>query len=185
MSTRLILVGGGARSGKSRFALGYAQRLGERRLFIATAQALDDEMRARIDRHRGERGERFRTVEEPLAPATAITQAGPNEVVLLDCLTLWLSNLLLAEMPNREILRRVEELIAAARSRAAPTVIVSNEVGMGLVPETSLGRRFRDLAGGAHQLIAAASDECYGAMMGMVLRLQPAPVIAFRAGETP
>jgi adenosylcobinamide kinase/adenosylcobinamide-phosphate guanylyltransferase len=185
MHAPLILVGGGARSGKSRFALAYARRLGARRVFLATGQAFDDEMRARIDRHRDERGDDFATIEEPaLLPEVLARQSG-DEVVLVDCLTLWLSNLLLAELPAEEILARVDALVAAARARRGPTLLVTNEVGLGLVPETPLGRLFRDLAGTTHQRVAGVADEVYLAALGLVLRLQPGPVETFRPGETP
>jgi adenosylcobinamide kinase / adenosylcobinamide-phosphate guanylyltransferase len=186
----LILIGGGARSGKSRFALCYARRLGPSRVFVATAQAFDDEMRARIDRHRQERGvargvEEFATVEAPLDLVGALAAASPGAVVLVDCLTLWLSNLLLADRDDAEVLRAIDELVGGASRRSAPTLLVSNEVGMGLVPETPLGRRFRDLTGIAHQRLAAVAAETYAAVMGVVLRLYPEPIRVFRAGETP
>jgi adenosylcobinamide kinase / adenosylcobinamide-phosphate guanylyltransferase len=182
---RLILVGGGVRSGKSAFALAYARGLGTRRLFLATAQAGDGEMQARIARHRAERGADFETGEEPLALPEALAGAPAGAVVLVDCLTLWLSNLLLAERAPEQILARVDGLVDAARARAAPTLVVTNEVGMGVVPETPLGRAFRDLAGMAHQRLAAAADETYAAILGMVLRLHPGPLVSFRPGETP
>lgn len=185
MPGRLILIGGGARSGKSAFAVAYARRLHPQRTFVATAQAFDDEMRARIARHREERGGDFRTIEEPLDLVAAIGRAPAEGVVLVDCLTLWLSNLLLAERPQPEILAAVERVPAAVRARGGPTLLVTNEVGMGLVPETPLGRAFRDVTGLAHQRLAAAADETFAAMMGMVVRLFPGPLSTFRAGETP
>lgn len=185
MAHRLILIGGGVRSGKSAFALAYARRLAPRPWFLATAQAFDDEMRARIDRHRAERGDQLRTVEEPLALTEALAGVGPDEVVLIDCLTLWLSNLLLSDLAPPDILARVEALAQAAVARRGPTLLVTNEVGMGIVPETPLGRAFRDLAGTTHQRLARTADEIYMAMLGTVLRLHPAPLKTFRPGETP
>jgi adenosylcobinamide kinase/adenosylcobinamide-phosphate guanylyltransferase len=173
---RIILVGGGARSGKSRFALGHARRLGQRRTLVATAEGLDDEMRARIARHRDERGADFTTVEVPLALPEALAELD-TEVVVIDCLTLWLSNLLLAELAAPAIEQRIEALAGVLARRRFHAVVVSNEVGMGLVPETPLGRAFRDLTGGAHQRLARAADEIYLAALGMVLRLHPAPII--------
>ena len=181
----LILVGGGARSGKSAFALRYARRLGERRVFIATAQAYDEEMRVRIVRHREERGGVFTTVEEPLDLIGALGRAPAGAVVLVDCLTLWLSNLLLADRTEADLRRAIDDLVLVAPARAGVTLLVSNEVGMGLVPETPLGRRFRDMTGIAHQRLAAVAAESYAAVMGVVLRLYPEPVRTFRAGETP
>jgi adenosylcobinamide kinase/adenosylcobinamide-phosphate guanylyltransferase len=182
---RLVLIGGGVRSGKSAFALAYARRLGPRRLFLATAEAGDDEMRARIDRHRLERGAEFETREEPRQLPAALAVVPADTVVLVDCLTIWLSNLLLHGIPTREILAEVDDLVRCAADRGGPTLVVTNEVGMGVVPETPLGRAFRDLAGLAHQRLAGAADETYAALLGVVLRLHPAPLAAFRPGETP
>ena len=173
---RVVLIGGGVRSGKSGFALAHARRLSPRRCFIATGQALDDEMRARIARHRDERGADFETFEEPIDLLGALRRAPAQAVVVVDCLTLWLSNLLCAELPKPEILARVDATLTAAAARAAPTLIVTNEVGLGVVPETALGRAFRDLAGTAHQRFAARADEIYAALLGVVLRLRPGPV---------
>jgi adenosylcobinamide kinase/adenosylcobinamide-phosphate guanylyltransferase len=175
---RIILVGGGARSGKSDLALALARRLGRRRLFLATARAGDDEMRDRIDRHRRTRGDDFRTVEEPLTVPELLRQTTGDDVVVLDCLTLWLSNLLLEGREPEAVLRRVADLADVLRQRPAHAIIVTNEVGLGLVPETPLGRTFRDVAGLAHQRLAAAADEVYFGALGVMLRLKPGPVVA-------
>ncbi len=175
MRKRIVFIGGGTRSGKSAFALALARRLGRRRLFLATAQASDDEMCERIARHRRERGDDFQTIEEPLAVAQAIERHADREVVLLDCLTLWLSNLLLQGNDTQAILQRVEELTAVLARRSLHAVVVSNEVGLGIVPETPLGRTFRDVAGLAHQRISAAADEVYFAVLGTMLRIKPSP----------
>jgi adenosylcobinamide kinase/adenosylcobinamide-phosphate guanylyltransferase len=172
----MILVGGGTRSGKSDFALARARRLGPRRLFVATARAGDAEMAARIDRHRQTRGADFHTLEEPLALPEALCRAEGWDVVLLDCLTLWLANLLLEGKGQGAVLGHVEELAAALRGVPAHVVVVTSEVGLGLVPETPLGRTFRDVAGLAHQRLARAADEVYFAVLGVVLRLKPGPV---------
>jgi adenosylcobinamide kinase/adenosylcobinamide-phosphate guanylyltransferase len=171
------LVGGGARSGKSRYALARARSLGARRLFIATAEALDDEMRLRIARHREERAGAFETVEAPLALPEALDGARGYDVIVIDCLTLWLSNLLVGGATPAEALARVEALRAALARRRAHTILVTNEVGLGLVPETPLGRAFRDVTGVAHQRLARDADEIYAALMGVMLRLRPAPVV--------
>jgi adenosylcobinamide kinase/adenosylcobinamide-phosphate guanylyltransferase len=173
----LILVGGGVRSGKSTFALGRARSLGARRVFIATAQAFDDEMRDRIARHREERSEQdFRTLEEPIELATAVASLHDIDVVLIDCLTLWLSNLLLRDMPVPQIVERVDEVVALLARRTFHAIVVTNEVGMGVVPESALGRAFRDVAGLAHQRFARQADEIDVAILGTVLRIKPAPV---------
>jgi adenosylcobinamide kinase/adenosylcobinamide-phosphate guanylyltransferase len=176
-----VLVGGGARSGKSRFALERALELGARAaggrcVFVATAEASDDEMRARIARHREERGGRLRTLEVPRELPRALDEIEDADVVLVDCLTLWLSNLLVGGATADEAGARVEELRAAIARRRVPIVLVTNEVGMGLVPETPLGRVFRDVAGLAHQHLARDADEIHFAALGLVLRLRPDPV---------
>jgi adenosylcobinamide kinase/adenosylcobinamide-phosphate guanylyltransferase len=178
---RTILVGGGARSGKSAFALAYARRLGARRVFVATAEALDDEMHARITRHREERGPAFTTIEAPRALPETLA-AVDADVVVVDCLTLWLSNLLVADLSPPAIQAQLEELAAVLARRRFHALLVTNEVGMGIVPETPLGRAFRDLAGTAHQRLAAAAGEIYVAILGTVLRLHPAPVAAIIPG---
>jgi adenosylcobinamide kinase/adenosylcobinamide-phosphate guanylyltransferase len=172
---RIIFIGGGARSGKSAFALSLARRLGQRRVLLATAQAGDDEMRQRIMRHRRDRGTDFHTIEEPLAVAEAIERCADYDVVLLDCLTLWLSNLLLEGTEPGLIQERVEELAVVLARRSLHAVVVSNEVGLGIVPETPLGRTFRDVAGLAHQRISDVADEIYFAVLGTILRLKPSP----------
>jgi adenosylcobinamide kinase/adenosylcobinamide-phosphate guanylyltransferase len=173
---RLVLIGGGARSGKSRWALARGMALGARRLFIATAERSDDEMRDRIERHRAERGGTFDTVEAPLALPEAIAADRDHDVIVVDCLTLWISNQLVGGAPPEAVMARVDALADALRGRRPHVVLVSNEVGMGLVPETPLGRVFRDLAGSAHQRLAPLADELFLAVTGVVLRLRPAPV---------
>jgi adenosylcobinamide kinase/adenosylcobinamide-phosphate guanylyltransferase len=188
-ASRIVVVGGGARSGKSRFALARAMALGERRVFLATAEALDDEMRARISRHAEERGRAFTTVEEPRRLAEAITAAGPDtDVILVDCITLWLSNLLVAGSPDLDrpdasvVEQPIADLVAALRRRTCHVVLVSNEVGLGIVPMAPLARAFRDATGRAHQALAAIADELYLAAMGVILRLRPDPVTVVEHG---
>jgi adenosylcobinamide kinase/adenosylcobinamide-phosphate guanylyltransferase len=173
---RIMLIGGGVRSGKSAFALSLAKRLGERRLFVATAEGLDDEMRARIAAHVRERGASFATLEVPIELPAALARVVDRDVVVIDCLTIWLANMLLrGDAPDR-ILIQVEALADMLLHRRFHSVIVSNEVGMGVVPESALGRTFRDLVGRAHQRIARDADELYFAAMGVMLRLRPEPV---------
>lgn len=172
---KLILIGGGVRSGKSAFALRLARKLGERRAFIATAQAFDDEMRQRIDAHRRERADEFETHEEPVALTRCLAQI-EAEVVVIDCLTLWLSNLLLSERSQAQIIEAIDELATCLRARSGSVLVVTNEVGLGVVPETRLGRVFRDLAGLAHQRLSAESDEIYAGLLGCIVRLHPAPL---------
>jgi adenosylcobinamide kinase/adenosylcobinamide-phosphate guanylyltransferase len=178
MSTgSVVLIGGGARSGKSRFALARARALGRRRVFVATGQAFDGEMDRRIAQHRAERGVDFVTVEEPLELARVLRDA-PGDVVLVDCLTLWLSNRLLRGDDEPMVARAVEELCAVLAERRRHAVIVTNEVGFGIVPDNALARTFRDVAGRAHQELAALADEIHVAILGTVLRLRPGPVEA-------
>ena len=151
----LTLVLGGARSGKSRHAealvLGHAEVIGELPVYIATAEAGDDEMAARIAKHQARRGSRWRSEEAPLALAEAITGcAGTGQPILIDCLTLWLSNILLAE---RDIAAETAGLLECLARALEPVVCVANEVGLGIVPEHSLGRSFRDHAGRLNQQI--------------------------------
>lgn len=173
---RSILVGGGARSGKSSFALARARRLGTGRVLVATAEGLDPEMQARIARHRADRGSEFRTVEEPLELAGALGAITDADVVVIDCLTLWLSNLLLrGEAPER-VLERADELARVVADRPFATILVTNEVGLGIVPENALARTFRDVAGTVHQRLAQDADEIHVALLGTVLRIRPGPV---------
>lgn len=164
-----MLVTGGARAGKSRFAQALAQRLGGDGVsFLATAEPLDEEMRERILQHRRERPSAWETLEVPLEVPQALRRAG-HGVVLLDCLTLWVSNLLLR---GREVREEVERLLEAARGSGKTLVVVSNEVGMGLVPENPLGRRYRDLLGAANQRLAQEAQEVYLVVAGLPLRLK-------------
>jgi adenosylcobinamide kinase/adenosylcobinamide-phosphate guanylyltransferase len=172
VTPRILLIGGGVRSGKSDFALRLARRLGPRRAFVATAQAFDDEMRCRIAEHRRTRGPDFETIEEPIA-LPAKLRSLTADVVVVDCLTLWLSNLMLQDATDEIVLAAVDELVTALSERRRSVILVTNEVGMGIVPETPLGRRFRDLAGIAHQRLAASADEVYFAVLGTMLRIKP------------
>jgi len=172
---RIILVGGGARSGKSRFALALAKRLGDRCLFVATGQAKDDEMHERIRKHQESRGPEFPTLEEPLAVPEALADVKSVDVVLIDCLTLWLANLLLEGKTPEEIEGRLRDLAGVLACRSFHAIVVTNEVGLGIVPESRLGRVFRDIAGSAHQTLARQADEVYFAVLGTLLRLKPQP----------
>ena len=169
----VVLVGGGARSGKSRFALEYVERRRPNGVFIATAEARDEEMRERIERHRAERAEFWTTVEEPLELASTIgAQSATNPSVVIDCLTLWLSNVLLD--PARDEEREIARLQQALEDwRGADLVLITNEVGCGIVPENALARRFRDLAGMLNQRVAQAADEVYWMVFGTALAVKP------------
>ncbi len=165
-----ILVTGGARSGKSRFAQARAEGLHPRRFYLATAQALDAEMADRIARHRADRDASWRTLEEPLDPGPLLSQDG---VVLLDCLTLWLSNLLLADRDDAAIEAAIDALAAAVARADNPVVLVTNEVGLGIVPDNALARAFRDHSGRLSQRLAAVCDEVVLCVAGLPLKIKP------------
>ncbi|WP_277981308.1 bifunctional adenosylcobinamide kinase/adenosylcobinamide-phosphate guanylyltransferase [Sphingomonas phyllosphaerae] len=167
---RVTLVLGGARSGKSRHAQALAEAQGGAPVFVATAQALDDEMRARVAQHRADRDARWRTVEAPHALAETIVAEGqPGSVLLVDCLTLWASNLLLGQ---EDAALALDALDAALRDTAARVVLVTNEVGLGIVPDNALARRFRDLAGTINQRVAARADRVVFIAAGLPLVLK-------------
>jgi adenosylcobinamide kinase / adenosylcobinamide-phosphate guanylyltransferase len=167
---KTVFITGGARSGKSSFALNRASGIHGKKAYIATAEALDEEMLKRIEDHREQRGKGWDTFEEPLRIAETINRVGDRyDTIVLDCLTLWLSNVLHA---NLNIEAEIESLIASLRSHQTSVFIVSNEVGMGIVPENEMARKFRDMAGLLNQKIAAAADEVYIVVSGIPLRIK-------------
>ncbi|MEQ1945995.1 MAG: bifunctional adenosylcobinamide kinase/adenosylcobinamide-phosphate guanylyltransferase [Bryobacteraceae bacterium] len=167
----LILVGGGSRSGKSSYALELARERGTRRAFVATAEAFDDEMRERIALHRAERDQSFTTLEEPTDLARVVADNGALfDVILVDCLTLWVSNLMMKE--HQDIDARGAELVRIAAASAATCIFVTNEVGCGIVPENTLARRFRDIAGRLNQQAGRSACEVYLLNFGIASRLK-------------
>jgi adenosylcobinamide kinase/adenosylcobinamide-phosphate guanylyltransferase len=169
----LIFITGGCRSGKSQFALDYANRHFHKKLYLATCEALDEEMAKRIEDHQKRRGLDWQTVEEPIKIAEAMRQHGNNtEVILLDCITLWLSNLLMRQKSDHEIMDEVTRLIDTVRQGQTSLILVSNEVGMGIVPVEPLGRRFRDLAGMANQKIAEVAQTVVFMVSGIPIFLK-------------
>lgn len=170
VSSPLTFVLGGTRSGKSAFAARLALASGLQPVYVATAQALDAEMAARIERHRRERGARWTTVEAPddLAGALAVWST-PDRCVVVDCLTLWLTNVLIN---GRDAEAARDELLGVVAGRRGPVVLVSNEVGLGVVPTGELTRRFVDEAGFLHQAVAAIADRAVFLVAGVPLELK-------------
>ncbi len=165
----VILIGGGARSGKSRYALEKARAIEGTRAFIATAQPLDEEMASRISRHQAERGAEFSTIEEPIDLARVIAASSFN-VMIVDCLTLWLSNIMFA---RKDCDAETNALIDASQAAAGTVIFVTNEVGAGIVPtDNALSREFRDRAGILNQRIAAIAHEVYWMVFGQPLRVK-------------
>jgi adenosylcobinamide kinase/adenosylcobinamide-phosphate guanylyltransferase len=165
----LTLVLGGARSGKSRHAESLVQAHPPPWVYVATAEALDEEMTQRIAEHRARRSGEWRTLEAPHRLAEAMEQAPDRAPILIDCLTLWLSNLLLADA---DLERECDRLEAGLARRNSPTVLVANEVGLGIVPDNSLARRFRDAAGRLNQRLAARADRVIFVAAGLPLQLK-------------
>ena len=171
MTGSSLFVLGGARSGKSRYAQAHAEMLAGRHHFVATAEAFDDEMRERIARHQADRDARWQTVEAPRdLPAVLDALNAPDAVVLVDCLTLWLSNLLLADADPG---LAEAELCRAIKQFSGQIILVSNEVGLGIVPANALARRFGDAAGRLNQAVAATAAEVVLLTAGLPLTLKP------------
>lgn len=164
----IVLLLGGARSGKSTLALAIAAREVAPVHFIATAEAGDDEMRARIATHRAERPSEWSTTEAPLAVAEALNAAPPSDTVILDCLTLWVANLLAAEV---DVNSAAQNAATIAATRSGLTVVVTNEVGLGLVPANPLGRRYRDSLGRTNAIFADAAPRAYLVVAGRAIPL--------------
>jgi adenosyl cobinamide kinase/adenosyl cobinamide phosphate guanylyltransferase len=180
MAMTLLL--GGARSGKSALAERLAARWDGPVTAVVTAEARDPEMTERIRRHRAQRPAGWRTVEEPLDLEAALTRAPEGVFVVLDCLTLWVSNLLEQGLTDEQARRRARSAAAAAAERAAPTVVVSNEVGSGIVPADPLARRYRDLLGQVNAVWAAAADQALLLVAGQAVPLlDPLAVLGLAA----
>ena len=173
MTKRIYFITGGARSGKSTFAERLANGMTGKRAYIATAQALDAEMAERIRNHRERRGAAWDTYEEPLAIAELLMRLnGRYQLALLDCLTLWLSNVMAHSGGDDAVSSRSDELIAAVERFEGSCIIVSNEVGLGIVPDNPLARKFRDLAGILNQKMAKVADNVYFMTSGIPMKIK-------------
>lgn len=169
-----ILVTGGCRSGKSRHALELAGEIqGDNRIFIATLTPHDDEMKDRVRRHQSERSDAWQTIEEPLALPEVLAQKGPQaDVILVDCLTLWVNNLLVDSEDAAWLEYRFKDLAAALHQAPCPVVLVTNEVGSGIVPENRLARLFRDQAGFCNQVVAHACNRVVWMVAGLPVKVK-------------
>lgn len=170
----LVFVTGGARSGKSDYAMSIAEKSGGRLVYIATATPGDDEMRDRIENHKRSRGMNWNTIEETLDLSGAVSSLGGEGAVIIDCLTLWLTNIMMQDMEAFEdvAVNKARELADALRAFKGTAVVVSNEVGLGIVPENALSRRFRDVAGLANRVMAASADEVYLVVSGIPVKIK-------------
>ena len=170
MTAETTFIIGGARSGKSVFAESLVLKSGHKPIYLATGRASDDEMAQRIEEHQSRRGEDWHTVEEPLALVDALTQASiEKRIILVDCLTLWITNLMMAEA---DVAREADALVGYLAEAPVPIVIVSNEVGQGVVPENKMARAFVDLSGLVHQRVAAACKHVYFVTSGIPQKLK-------------
>ena len=173
MEKRMIFITGGCRSGKSRYALDYANRHFSKKLFLATSEALDEEMAQRIENHKKVRGPEWQTIEEPVEIVNKIKEhGGDGKIILIDCLTLWLYNLLMRWGDDSKILNETDKLINVIKQNPASFILVSNEVGLGIVPADPLSRRYRDLLGTMNQRIAEALNTVIFMVSGIPLFLK-------------
>ena len=172
---RVIFVTGGCRSGKSQFALDYANHHFSGKIYLATCEVLDEEMAMRVESHKMARGPEWKTIEESVRIVERVEEGQKTAgVILVDCVTLWVSSLLMKWDDDLRILNEVERLLSVLRKGPASLILVSNEVGMGIVPADALTRRFRDLAGTANQKIAAAADTVIFMVSGIPVFLKGA-----------
>ncbi|MDT8316696.1 MAG: bifunctional adenosylcobinamide kinase/adenosylcobinamide-phosphate guanylyltransferase [bacterium] len=187
--SEFIFITGGRRSGKSAYALDLAESIGKKRLYIATAEALDDEMKNRIARHQKERGDSWVTAEEPIDVAGVIEKAKGHDVILIDCLTLWLCNIMHKNVPlpstpsregrgsnliegDEEVLSRIDSLANACINNKTTVIAVTNELGLGVIPGDPLSRRYTDLAGIMNQRMAAAANRVVMTVSGIALTIK-------------
>ncbi len=171
----LTFILGGARSGKSRFALELGNRKQGHKIFLATAQAFDAEMAERIEKHKQDRAEDWQSIETAIKLAETLQSLDREkkaDVIVIDCLTLWLNNLLMLTEDSEKIIEQIDALMRVIQKLELNIIAVSNEVGLGIVPDNALSRRFRDLAGVLHQKWAAVSDEVYWVTAGIPMKIK-------------
>ena len=172
-SKKIIFITGGARSGKSHFAQNLAQNFAGPKAYLATAQALDEEMAERIRRHKMSRPPDWQTLEEPVRLGECLREHGARfHVILLDCLTLWVSNVMLAGWTEETILQEADQWIQTGREITCSLILVGNEVGMGIVPDNPQARTFRDLSGRIQQKVAEEADEVYFMVSGLAQKIK-------------
>ena len=174
---QLVFVTGGCRSGKSQYALQTAEKIvAKRKIYIATCVPQDDEMKQRVARHQKERGQNWITVEEPLdLPRAIVENSRKADVILIDCLTLWTSNLLMETRDEAMLKNEIKQLVRALAQADCPVVVVSNEVGSGVVPENRLARQFRDIVGWVNQSVAARALRVVWMVAGIPLTIKGEP----------
>ena len=179
----LTLLTGGTRSGKSRFAVELARQAGRHVIVVVTAEAGDDEMAARIGRHKAERPADWTTVDAPIELGAAVADAPDGALVVVDCLSVWVANLLQGELADSDIEAAASQVAALAATRAGGVIAVTNEVGSGVVPPSPLGRRFRDVLGRVNALWADAADRVGLVVAGRLLPLRAASEISTEDGQ--
>ncbi|MCP4650507.1 MAG: bifunctional adenosylcobinamide kinase/adenosylcobinamide-phosphate guanylyltransferase [PVC group bacterium] len=168
----IIFITGSVRSGKSNYAVKLAKQSKQKIIFLATCTPADAEMKQRVRKHKKSRPKNWQTIEEPIDVISVLKQLKDDELVIFDCLTLWVSNLLLSGFEEKEVIKIIEKFVEQLKINKANVIIVSNEVGWGIVPENKLARVFRDIIGTAHQKIAKVSDEAYLMVAGMPMKIK-------------
>jgi len=170
---KTVFITGAVRSGKSSLALKLAKASCKQVVFLATCKPQDAEMKKRVHKHKQSRPKTWKTIEEDInVPALIRKFKTEKELIILDCLTLWVSNLLCSGCKEKEILKKIDDLLSALKKTKATVIIVSNEVGWGIVPDNEMARIFRDIMGIAHQKVAKISDEVYLVVSGMMLKMK-------------
>ena len=174
MNKKIIFITGGVRSGKSQFAMDLAEGFPDPKAYLATAQALDEEMARRIRNHRQRRPEGWQTFEEPLSVSKVIRDYGNDlALIVLDCVTLWISNAMMAGWEESRVLEETETFLREGRNARCSVILVGNEVGWGIVPDNPAARIFRDLSGSVQQKIAAEANEVFFMVSGIPQRIKP------------